>query len=250
MPFELPKPTALTKPLVKPNAMIAYDAWRKNPNPDTLGSVIHAHLPDIRKNLMIYKGSLAPELLESEGKKLAIQAIKSYNPQAGASLKTHIVNHLQRLHRITQSRARAFRMPEELQQQVSNYQDVYSELSEELGREPTVSEISHKMKWPIAKVQRLRKQFVSELPEGAQSYEAGLQSNMPLDDRLVYVYHDLAPRDQLIFEHLTGFGGRPLKKKSEIAKILGVSPAVITQRSVHIHNKIKDAYGIGGEANE
>jgi len=248
MPFELPAVPTMAAALARPNPMAAYEAWRKAPSPDTLGSVVHAHLPDIRKNLMIYKGSLAPELLESEGKKLAIQAIRSYNPQAGASLKTHIVNHLQRLHRITQSRARAFRMPEELQQQVTNYQDVFTELSEELGHEPTVAQISSKMRWPITKVQRLRKQFVSELPEGAQQYESGLSSNTPMDDRLIYAYHDLVPRDQLIFEHLTGFGGRPLKKKSEIAKMLGVSPAVITQRSVHIHNKIKDAYGISGEA--
>ena len=238
MAFELPKV----------NPMVAYDAWRKSPTPETLGSAVQAHLPVIRKNLMIYKGSLAPELLESEGKKLAIQAIKSYNPQAGASLKTHIVNHLQRLHRITQSRARAFRMPEELQAQVRNYQDAYTDLSEEIGREPTVSEISEKMKWPVSKVQRLRKQFVSELPEGAQAYESGIAANAPMDDKLIYAYHDLAPRDQLIFEHLTGFGGKPLKKKSEIAKMLGVSPAVITQRSMHIHNKIKDAYGIGEQA--
>jgi DNA-directed RNA polymerase specialized sigma subunit len=199
---------------------------------------------------MIYKGSLAPELLESEGKKLAVQAIRSFNPKAGASLKAHIVNHLQRLHRITQTRARAFRMPEELQQQVRNYQDVYTDLAEDLGHEPTVLQISEKMKWPVAKVQRLRKQFVSELPEGAQAYEAGVAANAPMDDRLLHTYYDLVPRDQLIFEHLTGFGGKPMKKKSEIAKILGVSPAVITQRSTHIYKRIKDAYGIGEHADE
>ena len=240
MAFELP--TA--------NPQISYDAWKKSPTPTTLQAVVQAHLPSIRKNLMIYRGSLAPELLESEGKKLAVQAIRSFNPKAGASLKTHIVNHLQRLHRITQTRARAFRMPEELQQQVRNYQDVYVDLTEDLGHEPTVLQISEKMKWPIAKVQRLRKQFVSELPEGAQAYESGVAANAPMDDRLLHAYYDLAPRDQLIFEHLTGFGGKPMKKKSEIAKVLGVSPAVITQRSTHIHKKIKEAYGIGEHTDE
>jgi len=245
MPLEPQLSTPPATPLAKPDSTSVYETWRKTPTPSTLGSVVDYHLPDIQKNLMIYRGKLAPELLESEGKKLAIQAIKSYNPRAGASLKTHIINHLQRLHRITQSRARAFRMPEELQQQVSNYQEAYGNLSDELNREPTVSEISERMKWPIAKVQRLRKQLVSELPEGSQKYEAGLEANAPLDERLLSVYHDLAPRDQLVFEHLTGFGGRPIKKKSEIAKELGVSPAVITQRSMHIYQKIRGAYGMG-----
>jgi hypothetical protein len=58
------------------------------------------------------------------------------------------------------------------------------------------------------------------------------------------VYSDLGSRDQLIFEGLTGFGGKPIKKKSEIAKALGVSPAVITNRAKYIHLAIKEAMGL------
>jgi len=221
----------------------AYSVWLKQKTPETLAAVVKQYLPAIRKNTSMYQGAVSKEILESEGKRLAIDAIKSYNPKAGASLGTHITNHLQRLNRITQSRARAFRMPEDIQRQAREYAEAQRVLAEELGREPSIQEISEHLKLPVTRIEKLQKQMVQEASEGSQVYEGA--TNMPMDERLLYVYHDLTPRDQLIFEHLTGFGGKPIMKKSEIAKKIKVSPAVVTQRSIHIHKQLKGVLGLG-----
>jgi DNA-directed RNA polymerase specialized sigma subunit len=50
------------------------------------------------------------------------------------------------------------------------------------------------------------------------------------DEWIHFVYHDLSDKDKIIFEHRTGFGGKPVLDTAAIAKKIGVSASTVSQR--------------------
>ncbi len=65
------------------------------------------------------------------------------------------------------------------------------------------------------------------------------------DDMIMdYVYHDLSPIDQKIFELRSGYGGRAQASTEDIAKLLGRPYKWVSQRASIIQRKLNDAVGI------
>ena len=80
----------------------------------------------------------------------------------------------------------------------------------------------------ISRLRREVRRDVMTTPEGS---EYGVEEHDPTDALALHtVYSDQTPRDQVIFEHATGYGGSSLLKNVEIARKLGVSPTTIGKR--------------------
>ena len=58
-----------------------------------------------------------------------------------------------------------------------------------------------------------------------------------------FVYHDLPANDQLIFEHVTGYGGAPVLPTREISKKTGLSVHQVGHRRRRIASLIRKAQG-------
>jgi hypothetical protein len=54
-----------------------------------------------------------------------------------------------------------------------------------------------------------------------------------------FLVHDLSGPHRLVFEHTTGYGGKPILTPGELAKKLGVSPGRISQLKTDIAEKAR-----------
>lgn len=223
----------------KQAALPAYTIWKKNPNKRTMSNVIREVDPIISRELTAYKGAINPIALKGMAKKIAIDAIKTYDPNKGASLGTHISRQMTRLHRKNYASANAIRLPENLQQGVGGFLRAKEHLEGTLGREPTAAEIADEMNWNIRQVTQLEKQVRNETSSGQLQFDPAHITESVFDSKIDFFYNDLSPQDKLLFEHTTGYGGKKLLSKKEIATKLNISAPRVSQLASQLANKLK-----------
>jgi len=222
----------------------AYSAWRAAPSPVGMAGAIKELDPLIRSELSKYRGVLPEAALYGQGKKTAIEAIKSFKPDKGAKLSTHLVNQLQKIYRENYKYQQAIRLSEELQRGVGALQRAKDDLTFRLMREPNAAEIADELAWPISRVERTQRQARGEIFGSDLEFDpVDETTTQGTDYRLDLVYHDLTPIDKTIMELSTGYGGSPTITKKEIAAKLKLSQAAVTQRAKKISTRIADTMG-------
>lgn len=215
--------------------------WKDNPTPQNLGKLIYRYTPILRAELPKYYGNLPPETIASYGKKIIIDALKTYDPNKGA-ITTHLVSNLQRLHRVNYETSSALRMSEELQRGVNVYKEKKDYLTDKLNREPSLDELADELGWTESRVARTAKMLKTETLESGLSIAP--KSYDMEDPRLDYIYHDLDPHDKIIFQHKIGYKGSPVMMNNDIAKKVKMSPANVSIRSSKIADLLKERLGI------
>jgi len=167
--------------------------------------------------------------VQIEAYKLAREAAKTYNPSSGYKFSTHLVNSLKKLSRMSTQYGGVLRVPENTQFGVNKIQKIEKDLEHTLGRSPTLEEISHHSGLtPKAVTSMMKSKKVST--GISQLFEAPALINSENDEWVQFVYHDLSDKDKLIFEHKTGFGGKPILDNGAIAKKLNLSSSTLNNR--------------------
>lgn len=224
---------------LEPEFATAFNTWKQDPSPQNASSFVKAVRPIIDTAIKPLGDSPA---LRGRAKQIVISAAGSYDPQK-AGLRTHLMTHLQGLKRIAAQQELPIHIPERALLQQRAVQQAVGELSDQLGREPSDSEVADFTGLSRRRLTQLRmlQRPVAESaatrtsPEG-QSYDPAVES----DPRAVledFVYSDLPPRDQLIMDYALGRNGRPQLAGREIAQTLGVSPGAISQRLAAIQER-------------
>lgn len=232
----------MNDPLKDDNDMIL--EYQKSMNPRIAGKLVNRYTPTLNKFIGKYQSSsnLPKEIVRSYGKKFMISALKTYDPNKGASFDTHFNRNLQQINRVNYETSGVFRMSEELQMGAKKYQGSFDELRDKYGREPSAAEIADDLGWTISKVERVARQSFKSVPESTLTFDPNVSYGK--DSRLDYIYHDLSDNDRIIMQHKTGYGGSPIMNNKQIAKKLKLSEASISQKSLKIAKKIKDVMGI------
>ena len=206
---------------------VAFQAWKKAPTDANASALLTQVSPLIHKEVQKWSGSLARPLLETEGKRLAMQAFHSYDPSKGAALGTHVVNSLQRMSRLSYSNQNIARLPENKMLLFHSYHVAHGELADELGRHPTTDELADRLAWPIKKLEEYRKSIGRrELLESGglfESGDAGLWDDDKQSHTIDFIHHDLPAQHKQIFEHLTGYAGAEELSNQQIQKKLGLT---------------------------
>jgi hypothetical protein len=162
---------------------------------------------------------LAQPALNLQGKILATEAIKSYDPDKGAALATHVTNRLQKLSRTVYTHSRGARLPEHKAIGVTSFQVAEEALRSQFGRDPSTAELSDHLGWSQGRTRAFRE--AAHRRELLTSGEFN-PSSFPIADQedpiVGFVYHDMAPKTQRLFEHITGYGGAPVMKNPELMK--------------------------------
>jgi DNA-directed RNA polymerase specialized sigma subunit len=186
-------------------------------------------------------------LLESEGKRLAMEAFHSYDPNKGAALGTHVVNQLQRMSRLSYANQNIARLPENKMLLFHGFNVAHSELADTHGRAPTVDELADHLGWPIHKVEEYRKSIGrKELLESGGLFEtgdAGLYDADKQEHVVDFIHHDLAPQQKAIFEHLTGYGGAEQLSNQEIQKKLGLTQGQYSYAKAKLIEHVEKVHG-------
>jgi len=176
-----------------------------------------------------YATNLPLITVQIEAYKLAREAAKSYNPASGHKFSTHLVNNLKKLSRLSTKYGAVLRTPENTQFDLNKLSKLEKDLEHKLGRAPTTEELSHHSGLSVQAVTKTQKS--KKVSSGISSlFDAPTLFSSQNDEWVQFVYHDLSDKDKLIFEHKTGFGGKPILDNTALAKKLNLSVSTLSNR--------------------
>lgn len=216
-----------------------YNKWRQSQSPMDLDKLLKQLDPLVQSEVNKRAGTLARPLLETQAKTLAVKAIKSFSPARGVKLSTHVINQLQKLSRVNYAHQNAARIPEHSMLLYQTYNVALEDFRADTGREPSTEELADTLRWSPKKVEQFRTQFGRQ--ELLESKETPTDMFVPYthDLRVDYAYYSMSPRQQKIFEHITGFGGAKEMNNNQIMKQLGITQGVLSYEK----NKINAILG-------
>lgn len=202
-------------------------AWKRNPTDAAASALLAQVHPLISREASRWDQTLARPLLETEGKRLAMQAFHGYDPKKGAALGTHVVNQLQRMSRLAYANQNVARLPENKMLWFHAYHKAHARLGDELGRDPTTDELADELGWSIPRVEEFRRSIGRRelLESGGNDETSGtsLHEDDRQDHMVDFVHHGLPPVQKTIFEHLTGYAGAETLSNQEIQRKLGLT---------------------------
>lgn len=198
-----------------------WQAWKRSGSPQDLQKLLDQMKPIINREVSKWAPAMSRSLLEAEGKRLAVQAFRDYNPSAGTALSTYVASRLPKLSRTVYSNQNAARLSEANALLFHAYNSANTRLSDTLGRDPTRDELADELGWSMKKLQQFQRQAGrKEYVESEDHPDAGDDVDQYLVD---FIHHDLPPLQKQIFEHLTGYRGAPKLGNAAIMKRLNLT---------------------------
>lgn len=220
----------------------AWNQWKQKPSPVTMSAALKTVTPAIDTAISRFP-KVNPIVARAEARRLAIGAIKSFDPTQGASLSSHVFNHLRGLQRFQQEKVRdVVSIPRSGREQYGRLAAAEKAFLEERGRYPSENELQDLTGFAPKKMHGLRKMSKYDFAEGAleSSPDVSQDADSTLGLWADFVYHDLAARDQVIMDYKMGRNGREKLDTEEIAKRTGFHPTYINRRAAEIAQKILD----------
>ena len=227
-----------------------YTQWKTQQTPQNLRAVVRDLDPVINRSLHQYAKVQTP-VVRQRARLMAADAVRSFDPDAGASLSTHVQRQLQRLQRETPNIVDPLPMPERMRRDSATVINAISEAGDVLGSEISDEQVAELTGLPIprvTKVRRLMRQGISEsaylegMGEDDEAQDHVVFTSNPYDEWVNAVYHDLSEIDRVIMSYRTGFRGAPTLSNQEIAKRLKMTPGAVTQRANRIQTKLDQFY--------
>ena len=187
--------------------------------------------------------------LKTQARIIALDAVKDYNPKAGASIDTYIFGQLRRLQRLSAQRGNLTRLSENVAQQRSVVARAIRELTADTGEDPTTEQIANKTGLSRKRIDALMNykpivpDSVATSPEGDSLVAANNEVKM----RSLYndvIYNELDDTDKKIYEWVTGYGKGEKLNGTQIAAKLGISPAAVSKRYSKLVDKFNRDYDV------
>jgi len=229
---------------VKKQDVVLWKAYKAKPTATTLRPLMTAMKPLMHSEVNRWKASAPQPVLYREAQTLALHAINNFDPDKGAALGTHVMNRLKKLSRISYQNQDLVRLPENKKLRSQALYNATEELRNRHGRDPTNAELADQLVWSPKRVSDVQRSMVGEYIE-SQDIGGDMFSDVygrdAADPVLDFIYYDLDHVDKQIFEHLTGYSGKPILSMSSVAMKLGLTESMVRSRKSKIIAKIKKA---------
>ena len=223
-----------------------WNTWNSTKNSSDLTKLFKNMNPLIHHNIKPLKGSISDTVLESEAKLQALKAFNSFDPNKGVQLATHVTNHLKKVNRIVYNNMELLSIPENRRIKFKNFEATETNLEEDLGRPPTINELSDNLGWSKAEVVRHKSENWKEL-SASNPNVSDIGFHDDANSTLIsYVYNDLAPKYQSVFEMTTGYGGNKEHSNKYIMKKLKMTQGQLSYAKTKIKKNIQKAMGTYG----
>ena len=228
------------------------DRYNAEPTPANLKAVVTSLHPTIQKAVLSFPPVQTP-VVHHRARLIAADAVKSWSPDSGADLKTHVFRQLQRLQHEGPKITDPLPMPERTRRDARAITDAMAAVGDTVGNEISDERISELTGIPVKRVIKVRGQIRRSTSSSA--HEAGMgddddetpdivaKAADPYDEWIDATYHDLGETDRLILAYRTGYRGAPVISNSEIARRLKLSPGAVSQRASNIQAKLDAFHG-------
>ena len=229
-----------------------FTAWQAKPGPITSGALLTAVSPVIDSAIKTYGAGDKSPLLRGRARRLTLQAMKTYDPSR-AKLRTHLMTQLQGLRRIQAEQNQLLDVPEQIKLDQGHLSEASRRLEDELGRDPSDMELADSVGLSLKRIAHIRRASggITEGqlpvdPETGESFQPTATAS-PADSSgwQEMVYYSLAPKDQLVMEHLLDLHGKKLLNGKQLAAKLGVTQAAISQRAAKIQQMMDQRESLG-----
>jgi DNA-directed RNA polymerase specialized sigma subunit len=230
----------------------AYATWLKTQDKASMAGVLKELQPLLDTEIHRYNGPKA--LLRNKARILAAGAVRTYKPDSGAKLSSWIVTSLQPLTRYGRTLSRPVHTSELAYRQAAEVDSVRKRLNEDLGAEPTDAQLADETGLSVPRIQKIRamtpayatQSAMEQVGDTGEPASIGVENKGPdpmLETATQAVYAGLDERDRAIFDLKTGRNGREALDNKAIARRLGVSEGLVSQRSLLVSNLIQESYG-------
>lgn len=219
-----------------------WQQWNRTKSDHDLQQLLNHLQPVITQAVNRWGGTLARPMLETRAKALAVEAIRSYDPTRGATLATHVTNQLQKLSRTVYTHTAAARLPEHKAVSMTTFSVGHEQLTSDLGREPTTMELADHLGWSQQRTEEFRKAHARrELLTSGEFNPSSFPIADEEDPIVGFVYHDLAPENQQLFEHITGYGGAPTLSNTELMRKFKMTQGQLSYQKRKMKDLFEDA---------
>jgi DNA-directed RNA polymerase specialized sigma subunit len=201
--------------------------------------------PLVRRISLNYQGNLPPAFVEAEVKKNVLRALHTYDPVGypNVGLSTHIQNTTHKVKRELYKYQNPARLAEEGHLKVPSFQNVVSNLHEELGRPPTTPELARTLGESPQEIERLRAGTRRDLAAVEGQFRWQPPEAMQQSTILENISHELNPMERQVLHMTFGMAGQPKLQAKEIAQHLGTTPSRISQVRRDIAGRVEQHYG-------
>jgi DNA-directed RNA polymerase specialized sigma subunit len=237
---------------LEPKFAPAFHTWSADPSPANSDQFLKAIDPIVQEGLNVYGGRNANPMMRSRARRIALDAATKYDPSK-ASLKTHLMAHLQGLRRYGAQQNQVIHVPEAVALDQHHLGEAEAELSDQLGRDPSDAELADHMGLSRRRIAHIRG-YRPAVPEGRLAslsdedeeggagggFEPAVEGPDRSMLRAQFLYHDLDPHDQVILEYGMGLNGSPKLPAAQIARRLRISPGAVSQRAARIQQMLDE----------
>jgi len=208
------------------------ELYQKIPTKELGQKLLDEHKDVINAHRLKWSGVLPDVVIKKHAETYALDAFKSYDPSRGASITTHLFNHLSKLSRLNYENQNVVKIPEHQILQISHYKDVVAHLTDKLDRQPSIEEISDHMFIPVSHVKRLEQNLSHKDFTYDSDKEDIQQRNIEASPESLYIqdtFGKLKPIEQKQFKDLTGYGESVILKPSAFGQKYKLKPYEVSR---------------------
>jgi DNA-directed RNA polymerase specialized sigma subunit len=144
-----------------------YNNWAQTKSKKDMSKLINHLAPILTKEVSSVAGSVPTVALMGEAKIWAIKAVKTFDPNKGFALSTHVTNYIRRTKRVNYKYQNFARLPEHMQLDFHHYNRAVQSLTDEMNEEPTSQHIADRLGWSKSRVDKFKSRIYSDHIESA-----------------------------------------------------------------------------------
>jgi len=219
-----------------------YTEWQSDPSSDNYSKLVKS----LDRTIQSGMASFGNKNLKTRSRIIVDRSLRTYDPEKGASLQSHVYNHLQGLQRYKAERGMAVHVPESVRLDKGHIHRFEKEYHDQHGIVPSDETISDALSVSAKRIGKVRN--ANELPElftDKGDSAVATKGRSAQDVWSDYVYHDLDDVNKNIFKWTTGYGNATTMSKASIAAKLGITPAAVSSRISTISRKLEEGLNDG-----
>lgn len=218
------------------------DLWKKwdagGRRRNDLTGLLSRFDPLVSKQVAIYRRTNIPDsAIRAKAQLQLVKAFETYDPNKGAKLNTHANWAMQPLKRFITSQQNFAKIPEPMVYRIQEFNMARQDLSDKLGRDPSVMELADELKWPQRHVEKMQKVQRKDLSATMFDIDPALMSSARLREIQGLLPYELTGEENAIYDQVLK-SGRPMTT-AELAARLNMPQSRVNKARKGIGDKLR-----------